>query len=98
MPEKASMTKAIPSHVVSDLKASMEHYESTLGFEVAFTWGEPPCYAGIKWDDVELHLFPEDEEHGKKSGNSASMLIVNNVTALHDELNSRGANITQELK
>ncbi len=41
---------------VADLKASCEFFTTKLGFEVAFTYGEPPFYGQVKRDKALLNL------------------------------------------
>ena len=98
MTQETNLKQAIPSKVVSDLDKALTYYKKQLGFKVAFTWGDPACYAGVTHDDVDIHLFPEDDHHGMKAGNSASMMIVDDVASLHEEFVERGVDITQPLK
>jgi hypothetical protein len=32
---------------VSDIPAAVDCYTNKLGFQQAFTWGEPPTFAGV---------------------------------------------------
>jgi len=41
---------------VSDIKASCDFFASKLGFEVAFTYGEPPFYAQVKRGAAPINL------------------------------------------
>jgi predicted lactoylglutathione lyase len=41
---------------VADIKAACAYYTSKLGFEVAFTYGEPPFYGQVKRDAARLNL------------------------------------------
>jgi len=41
---------------VSDVRASAEFYARKLGFVVAFTEGDPPTFAGINLDRVQIFL------------------------------------------
>jgi catechol 2,3-dioxygenase-like lactoylglutathione lyase family enzyme len=47
---------AEPQIFVSDVKASCAFFEEKLGFATAFTYGDPPFYAGLKRDGVSLNL------------------------------------------
>ena len=46
---------------VTDLDASCDFYRSTLGFEIAFVYGEPAFYAQVRRGDARLNLRRVDE-------------------------------------
>lgn len=46
---------------VTDLDASCDFYRSTLGFEVAFVYGEPAFYAQVHRGEARLNLRRVDE-------------------------------------
>lgn len=41
---------------VSDVQASAEFYATKLGFVVAFSEGDPPTFAGVNFDCVQIFL------------------------------------------
>jgi catechol 2,3-dioxygenase-like lactoylglutathione lyase family enzyme len=41
---------------VADIKASCDFYTGKLGFEVAFVYGDPPCYGQVTRDRARLNL------------------------------------------
>jgi catechol 2,3-dioxygenase-like lactoylglutathione lyase family enzyme len=41
---------------VSDITAACAFYTGKLGFEIAFTWGEPPFYGQVKRDAARLNF------------------------------------------
>jgi uncharacterized glyoxalase superfamily protein PhnB len=41
---------------VDDIATAVEFYTKQFGFEIAFTWGDPPTFAGVKLDKAELYL------------------------------------------
>jgi catechol 2,3-dioxygenase-like lactoylglutathione lyase family enzyme len=47
-----------PGMVVRDVVAAVEFYTKKLGFKVSFTWGEPPAFAGVMLDKVQIFLQP----------------------------------------
>lgn len=53
---KTTLVAAEPQLIVSDIAASNEFYTNTLGFAVAFTYGEPPFYAQVFRDGARLNL------------------------------------------
>jgi len=40
---------------VSDIPTALEFYVKKLGFQQAFTWGEPPTFAGVNVPDNGIH-------------------------------------------
>ena len=45
-----------PELFVADIKTACEWFTSKLGFEVAFTYGEPPFYGQVKCDKAAINL------------------------------------------
>ena len=41
---------------VSDIPTAVEFYSKKLGFTTAFTWGDPPTFAGVKLDKAQMFL------------------------------------------
>jgi uncharacterized glyoxalase superfamily protein PhnB len=78
--------------VVSDLEASLAHYETALGFEVAFRYGEPTFYASVCRGNVSIHL--QCSSHTQRPpGASLLNIFVNSADAIYEELRERGARI-----
>jgi uncharacterized glyoxalase superfamily protein PhnB len=87
----AKLERATPILRVADVEASIAYYRDRLGFETGFTWGEPPTFAGVRRDGVELFLCKE----GQGNPGTWMSVWVDDVDALHDELLRRGAEIRQ---
>lgn len=47
---------AEPQLFVADMQAALQHYTDSLGFTVAFVWGEPAFYAQVVRDGAKLNL------------------------------------------
>jgi catechol 2,3-dioxygenase-like lactoylglutathione lyase family enzyme len=45
-----------PGLAVSDILAAVEFYSKKLGFHLAFTWGDPPTFAGVNLGHVQIFL------------------------------------------
>ena len=58
-----------PGIAVSDVPGSIEFYTRKLGFQLGFTYDEPPTFAGIRLDKVEIHLA-----QGKPNPTGLSMI------------------------
>jgi catechol 2,3-dioxygenase-like lactoylglutathione lyase family enzyme len=41
---------------VSDIPAAVDFYTKKLGFKLGFLWGEPPTFAGVTLDRVQIFL------------------------------------------
>ena len=65
----AVLEAAVPILSVIDLSEALEYYQSVLGFQVEWKWGEPPRLASVCRDRVELNLSqsPEAKPEGFKS-------------------------------
>ncbi|MGZ3338638.1 MAG: VOC family protein [Reyranella sp.] len=53
---KPELTQVEAQLFVADIKASCAFFTSKLGFEVVFTYGEPPFYGQMKRDSARLNL------------------------------------------
>jgi catechol 2,3-dioxygenase-like lactoylglutathione lyase family enzyme len=41
---------------VADIPAAVDFYTKKLGFKLGFLWGDPPNFAGVKLDQVQIFL------------------------------------------
>ena len=53
---KPDLTQVEAQLFVADIEASCAFFMSKLGFEVVFTYGEPPFYGQVKRDNARLNL------------------------------------------
>ena len=102
MPMAAKLTKAAPTFVVPDVVATAEYYRDKMGFTILGFFAEPPVFAMIARDEVELHFGKIDygaemqfNETLRKGLGSDVYIFVDDVHALYDEFRSRGAEITE---
>lgn len=93
----ALLRDCAPVLVVKNVPASVAHYRDTLGFEVAFTWGDPVTFAGVCRDDVTIHLQADDQTR-RPAGGGAVSIFVDDADRLYAELTERGATIPIEPK
>jgi catechol 2,3-dioxygenase-like lactoylglutathione lyase family enzyme len=92
MAEPPMMVGAATVFVVSDMAKSIAHYRDVLGFAVAFEYGNPPSYACLCRDDVNLHLLAAHRTK-RLPGNGGICVFVRDVDGVHAELARRGANV-----
>lgn len=98
----AAKCKAIcPHFVVPDVVASAEHYRDVLGFRILGYWLDPPVFAIVARDDVEIQ-FGESDDGALPSPNIVrreygldAYIWVNDLDALYAELQGRGAKILE---
>ena len=59
--ERPLLLDAEPQLFVSNIAGSCAFFAQSLGFSVAFTYGDPPFYAQVRRDGVRLNLRHVDE-------------------------------------
>lgn len=75
---------------VDDLEEAVAFYRDRLGFDEAFTWGEPPYYAIVRrGPSVSVHLS-EREDMSEAIQPRTVYVFVADVDAVHRELATRG--------
>ncbi|MBW8729213.1 MAG: VOC family protein [Inquilinus limosus] len=95
---------AEPQLLVADIRAACGFYAGTLGFSVAFTYGEPPFYAQVRRDEARLNLrrvqgpvFAPGFREREVDVLSAT-IAVDDPKALFLELRAAGAPFRQTLR
>ncbi len=98
---KAKCKSVSPHFVVPDVVASAEHYRDVLGFKILSYFLDPPVFAVVARDDVVIH-FGKSDDGALPSPNVTRRSIaidayiwVNDLDALHAELQGRGAKILE---
>ncbi len=82
---------------VADVLRSVEHYRDVLGFRTAFTYGDPPFYAGVERGNVLIFLQATSETT-REPGHGSVYIFVTDVDAIYEELKARGAKTINEPK
>ena len=92
------LSGAYPQLFVTDMARALAFYAETLGFTVAFAYGDPPFYAQLRRDRARLNLRHVDgpvfagDIRGRENLLSAHV-PVENITALYREVGAPGASI-----
>lgn len=88
---------AKPFLFVSDIPAACDFYTGKLGFELAFSYGEPPFYAEICRDGVKLALRHADAadrrpapERRRQEELLSTTILVENVKGLFQAFDAAG--------
>ncbi|MBW2231336.1 MAG: VOC family protein [Deltaproteobacteria bacterium] len=88
-------TGCVAVFVVTDIDASIDYYRDAMGFDVAFTYGEPTYFAGVCRGEVTLYLQLMSQTP-RPPGGSWLCIFVGDVDAMHRELVESGAEILKE--
>ncbi len=81
-----------PILAVQDLPQALAYYRDVLGFDIAWTWGEPATLAAVCRDRVEITLARRTTEHAL--GPSHLYLRMTGIDDYHARLQQDGARIT----
>jgi catechol 2,3-dioxygenase-like lactoylglutathione lyase family enzyme len=83
--------KQHPALRVANIAGAVEFYTKNLGFQIGFTWGEPPEIAGVNLGHVQLFL-----ERGSSSPEGCSVyFVVGNADELFEYQRANGVEILQ---
>jgi|SRR6478672_190492 len=95
---------AEPQLFVTDMQAALQHYTDSLGFTVAFVWGEPPFYAQVVRDGAKLNLRHVDgpvfsDALRKQEGEVLSATVTaDDIEGLYREIADMGVAFQQALR
>jgi catechol 2,3-dioxygenase-like lactoylglutathione lyase family enzyme len=78
---------------VSDIIAAVEFYTQKLGFTLAFTWGDPPTFAGVNLGRMQMFL-----QKGAPDPKGCSVyFLVGDADQLYEFHRSNGVEVAQEI-
>jgi len=97
------MTTSVPPFVeceqvhaglaVTDIPAAVDFYTQKLGFTLAFTWGDPPAFAGVTLDKVQVFL-----QKGTPDPKGCSVyFLVGDADQLYAFHRANGVEVAQEI-
>ncbi|MGD9587439.1 MAG: VOC family protein [Pyrinomonadaceae bacterium] len=87
--------------VVEDVVATAEYYRDVLGFQILGYFADPPVYAMVARDGVEMHFGKADGRPADASSTQFrrvgfdAYIWVDDINALFDELTASGADIVE---
>ena len=90
------MHMSIAVFTVKDVMESLAYYREKLGFDVAFEFGKPTFYVGLRSGNVTLHLIAASKTT-RQPGHGAVSIFVDDVDALHADLRERGVDVDAEV-
>lgn len=93
--------KIATQFVVEDVVATAEYYQTILGFELLGFFADPPVYAMLARDGVEMHFGKADGREPDSSSREYrrvgfdAYIWVDDIQGLFDELSASGADIVE---
>jgi uncharacterized glyoxalase superfamily protein PhnB len=101
--EAPRLLAARPFVFVQDIRAACAYYVDTLGFELAFDYGNPPFYAEVERDGVRLCVRHTDDPMidpalAKREDIVVASFEVTDAKALYLEVQKAGAVFSQTLR
>jgi uncharacterized glyoxalase superfamily protein PhnB len=84
-----------PGLAVSDVPTAVEFYVTKLGFQQAFTDGDPPTFAGVNVGKVQVFL--QKGRPTPSSETSAAYFVVGDADRLYELHRANGVDIAQAI-
>ena len=101
MTERVKFKALIPQLVVPDVVKAAEFYRDKLGFELIDYFLDPPVYAMVRRDEVEIHFGKGDTAEVKSNQSLRRGLghdiyiIVSDIEGVFRELTDAGVEIVE---
>ena len=77
---------------VANLAEAIDFYSNRLGFEHAFSWGDPPTMAGVNFGDTQIFL-----QAGTPNPAAAALYyVVADAKSLYEFHRAHGVTVVQE--
>ena len=100
MENRPKMIGIAPQIVVPDVTKTAEYYRDVLGFRIIGYFLNPPVYAMVEKDGVQIHFAKSDSTEVNvneyiRKGTTDFIIWVPEIDAFFEELNSRGADIVE---
>jgi len=93
-PLKIDCDRQHPCLAVPDIRAAIDFYTRKLGFSEAFTVGEPPTFAGLNLDKVQIFLAPGNVN----TAGCSVCFVVGNADDLFAFHEANGVKIVEPIK
>jgi len=96
----AKLNKVAPQFVVGDVVKTAEYYRDFLGFKIMDYFLNPPVFAIVERDAVELHFGKADKENVKPNAMQRKVgydayIWTSDIDALYEEFKMKKVNIIE---
>ena len=95
----ASIRSIVPQFTVPDVVATAEYYRDVWGFTLSGYWNEPPMFAIVELDGVQIFFNKATEDTKPRTGRAPgaydAYLHVRGLDAWASRLSERGADIIE---
>ena len=95
------LKKIAPQFVVTDVVKTAEYYRDQLGFTILGYFKDPPVYAMVARDEVEIHFGKADADHMqinetvRRGLGTDAYIWVSDINALFEELSAKDVEIVE---
>ena len=97
----SKLKKIAPQFVVLDVVKTAEYYRDELGFTILGYFKDPPVYAMVARDDVEIHFGKADADkvqmnESVRRGLGTDVYVwVSDINGLFEELSAKNVEIVE---
>lgn len=98
---QAVLKKIATQFVVEDVVSTADYYQKVLGFDLLGFFADPPVYAMLARDGVEMHFGKADGRRVDGSNQDFrrvgfdAYIWVDDIHSLFEELSAKGADIVE---
>jgi catechol 2,3-dioxygenase-like lactoylglutathione lyase family enzyme len=99
----AALVRALACVFVTDFDRAIAFYRDVLGFDVAYTYGEPPFWAEVRGDAVAFNLRHVDRSPFLGGIRDDEQLLsvaitTSDATVLYERYDARGVDFHERLR
>ena len=94
--------RAAPQFVVPDVVTTAEFYRDKLGFKILGYFADPPVFAMVERDDVEIHFGKADEDAAVQRNDTVRRglgtdlyIWVSDIEMMFEELSEKNVEIIE---
>ncbi|MDP9230769.1 MAG: hypothetical protein M3O67_08870 [Bacteroidota bacterium] len=96
----AKFNKVAPQFVVEDVEKTAEYYRDFLGFRILDYFLDPPVFALVERDEVEIHFGKADKEDVKTNTTERKVgydayIWTSDIDALFEEFKIKNVNMIE---
>ncbi len=96
MTKQENFSHAATVLAVKKVKDSIAFYTQKLGFQLSFSWSDPPTYAVLVRGGVSIHLTERDDDKSPSATHCVLYIFVYDVDEVFQQCKEAGVKITNE--